>query len=176
VDAAVLNRADESMIFLLVGDGADAERIQRIAAERKAYNIRFLPLLDATEFRGLLAASDVCLLTQRKSVSEIAFPSKTVTYLAAGCPVVASVNEGSEIAQTICESGAGRIVPPEDPAALLAALCDLQKEDLRGYRINAQEYAGRRWSSARILGHLDQSLKAVAASVTGSLAPEGTVR
>jgi len=176
VEAAALNRADDSMQFLLVGDGAVRARIQRRVTELELRNVRFLPLLDAADFRGLLAASDVCLLTQQKAVSEIAFPSKIVTYLAAGRPVIASVNPDCEIAETIRESGGGKIVAPEDAAGLLAALMELRGADLSEYRRNGREYANQRWSSARVLGHLERSLVSVAASVASSLAQEGTIR
>jgi colanic acid biosynthesis glycosyl transferase WcaI len=176
VEAAVLNRSDASIQFLLVGDGAVCGKIQRMVAELGLENVRFLPLLEAEEFRGLLAASDVCLLTQQKSVSEIAFPSKVVTYLAAGRPVVASVNPNCEIAQTIRESGAGKIVEPEDAAALLAAIRELHGMDLQEHRENAREYAMRRWSSARVLRHLERSLASVAASQTDSLPEKGTLQ
>lgn len=172
VDAAVLNRSDDSMLFMLVGDGAAAGRIQRRVVELDLHNVRFLPLLDAAEFRGLLAASDLCLLTQQKSVSEIAFPSKVVTYLGAGRPVIASVNPDSEIAQTIRESGAGRVVMAEDAEALSSAICDLRGADLLVWGQNAREYAKSRWSSARVLGHLERSLLAVAASKMCSVAQE----
>ncbi len=97
LDAAALNRRDESTLFLFVGNGADCQRIQRRAADLNLHNVRFLPLLDETDFRGVLAASGVCLVTQQQSVSEIAFPSKIVTYLAAGRPVIASVNPEAKL-------------------------------------------------------------------------------
>jgi colanic acid biosynthesis glycosyl transferase WcaI len=176
VDAAALNRSDDSMQFLLVGDGAECGRIQRRVAELELRNVRFLPLLDAAEFRGLLAASDICLLTQQKSVSDIVFPSKIVTYLAAGRPVIASVNPNCEIAETVRESGAGRVVAPEDGAALLAAIKEFRGADLEKYHQKAQEYASRRWSSARVLVQLERSLVSAASSLTNSLAQEGGVR
>ena len=52
LDAAALARDDGSMLFLLVGDGADCERVQRRAAELSLANVRFLPLLDEAGFRG----------------------------------------------------------------------------------------------------------------------------
>ena len=107
LDAAALNRADDSMLFLCVGNGSDCERIKRRAAELDLDNVRFLPLLDEKDFRGLMAASNVCLVTQQQSVSEIAFPSKIVTYLAAGRPMIASVNPECEVARITRESGAG---------------------------------------------------------------------
>ena len=109
LDAARLNCCDDSMRFLLVGDGADCERVQRRAAQMDLQNVRFLPLLDEADYRGLLEASGVCLVTQQKAVSEIAFPSKIVTYLAAGRPIVASVNPDSEVA---------RITRNREPAGL----------------------------------------------------------
>jgi colanic acid biosynthesis glycosyl transferase WcaI len=176
VDAAQLNRSDDSVHFLLVGDGAVCERIRQRVADLELHNVSFLPLLEAEDFRGLLAASDVCLLTQQKSVSEIAFPSKIVTYLAAGRPVIASVNSSCEVAQTVRESGAGKIVAPEDGAALLEAIQEFRGADLSEYIQNAQEYANRRWSSARVLGHLERSLLSVCASAASSLPEEGTIR
>jgi colanic acid biosynthesis glycosyl transferase WcaI len=176
VDAALLNKSDDSVHFLLVGDGAVCDRIRQRVAELELNNVSFLPLLEAEDFRGLLAASDICLLTQQKSVSEIAFPSKIVTYLAAGRPVIASVNPSSEVAQTLCESGAGRVVAPEDGAALLDAIQEFRSADLREYGQNAREYANRRWSSARVLGHLERSLLSVVPSAAGSLPEEGAIR
>lgn len=176
VDAALLNRSDESVHFLLVGDGAVCERIRHRVADLELHNVSFLPLLETGDFRGLLVASDVCLLTQQKSVSEIAFPSKIVTYLAAGRPVIASVNPGCEVARTVCESGAGKIVAPEDGAALLDAILEFRLANLCEYSQNAREYANRRWSSVRVLGHLERSLLSVCTSAASSLPEEGTIR
>jgi colanic acid biosynthesis glycosyl transferase WcaI len=170
LDAAALNRCDESMLFLFVGNGADCQRIQRRAANLNLCNVRFLPLLDETDFRGVLAASGVCLVTQQQSVSEIAFPSKIVTYLAAGRPVIASVNPDCEVARITRESGAGTVVNAENPDALLAAIRELRSSDLRKLGENARVYASRRWSSGRVMGHLERSLTAVAGSAMGSLA------
>jgi colanic acid biosynthesis glycosyl transferase WcaI len=176
LDAALLTREDNSMIFLLVGDGADCERIQRRAAELNLGNVRFLPLLDEAEFRGLLAASGLCLVTQQKGVSEIAFPSKIVTYLAAGRPVIASVNPDSEVGCIARESEAGRVAEPENPEALVEAIRAMRAGDLGKASENARAYASRRWSSARVLGHLEQTLLAVAGSAKSSIMKKGASR
>jgi colanic acid biosynthesis glycosyl transferase WcaI len=173
LDAAALNRADDSMLFLCVGNGADCERIKRRAAELDLDNVRFLPLLDERDFRGLLAASNVCLVTQQRSVSEIAFPSKIVTYLAAGRPIVASVNLECEVARITRESGAGGVVEAEDPLALLEAVRGWRNADLRKAGENGRAYACMRWSSGRVLGHLERSLAAAAGSEMSSLAWKG---
>jgi colanic acid biosynthesis glycosyl transferase WcaI len=145
-----------------VGDGSVRSRIKQRAKELGLENLIFLPLLDSIEFRGFLKASDICLVTQQKTVSDMVFPSKTVTYLAAGCPVIASVNKNSEVAKAIEESGAGLVVEPENPHALLAAIRALRAADLATYRRNAQQYAARRWSSERVLGYFEAKLREIA--------------
>ncbi len=170
LDAAALNRDDRSMLFLFVGNGADCERIQRHATQMRLGNVRFLPLLNQIDFRGLLAASGICLVTQQQSVSEIAFPSKIVTYLAAGRPIIASVNSDCEVARVVRESGAGRVVDAEEPEALSIALQEMRSEDLNRFGENAREYASLRWSSVRVLGHLERSLVAAAGTTISSIA------
>lgn len=169
LEAAALSRSDHSVLFLLVGNGVDRDRIQRRAAELDLHNVRFLPLLPDPDFRGLLAATGLCLVTQQRSVSDIAFPSKVVTYLAAGCPVVASVNANSEVARTIDNCGAGKVVEPEDAKALLAAISELRVADLPELGRHARKYASLRWSSARILGHMERCLAGAAGFGANSL-------
>lgn len=175
IDAAALNRGDDSVLFLIVGDGADCDRIQRRARELELHNLRFLPLMDQEDFRRLLAASSVCLVTQQKSASDIAFPSKIVTYLAAGCPVIASVDPENEVACIARESGAGRVAMAEDPEALLNAVRELRSADLKKLGASGRDYACQRWSSERVLGHLERSL-AEAAFAARSFPLEETTR
>ncbi|MGB6974498.1 MAG: WcaI family glycosyltransferase [Terracidiphilus sp.] len=172
LEAAALSREDAQVQFLIVGRGADRERIERRAGEMGLDNVRFLPLLGAAEFRGLLAASDVCMVTQRSMVSDIVFPSKTVTYLAAGCAVIASVSAGSEVAQCICESGAGRVVQAEDGRALHEAIDGMRGGELEECRTAARAYARSRWSAERVLGFLERSLAAVCETTPTPLAKQ----
>lgn len=175
LDAADLNRGDSSIVFLLVGSGADSHRLQRRAADLKLSNVRFLPLLNDEEFRGMVAASDVCLVTQQKSVSEVAFPSKIVTYFAAARPIIASVNPESEVAQITRESGAGKVVAAEDAEGLLAAIRELREHDLEELGRSGFEYAKRRWAAGRVLGNLEKYLAGVTASAMSTLPQEGAL-
>ena len=108
--------------WLLVGDGPERETIERAAP---AGRMRFLPFLPRPQLADLLAASDLALLTQRRQVIESVIPSKLITYMAAGLPVVASVHAVSEAARLIRKAGCGLVVQPETPDALRDAVASL---------------------------------------------------
>ena len=64
-----------------------------------------------------MQASDVLLVNQRASVTNMSLPSKLTSYFASGRPVIAAVSADSETAWEIEASGAGLVVPPADPPA-----------------------------------------------------------
>lgn len=154
---------DESLEFILAGDGAARKKIEGRAAELELRNVRFLPVLNSADYRGLLAASDICLVTQRRTVSDIVFPSKLVTYMSAGCASIASVNPNSEVARAIEGSQAGLVIEPENAVALVEAIASLRSGPIDECRRNAREFALDRWVADRVLSHLEKSL--VAASM-----------
>ena len=55
-------------------------------------------------------------------------PSKLYSILAAGRPVLAAVDEGTEVARTVEAAGAGVAVPPDDPDAFCAHLATLVRD------------------------------------------------
>jgi colanic acid biosynthesis glycosyl transferase WcaI len=163
-------RGHPQLLFLLVGDGAMRSKLEQSARRRKLENVRFLPILDREPFRDLLAASDVCLVTQQKSVADIVFPSKVLTLLSAGRPVVASLSGGSEVARVVNESGAGIVARPEDPAVLCDAVLDLydhpEKRAVMG--ASGRAYARNQWDRDRILSRFEEQLEEVAGGSGGA--------
>ncbi len=124
IDAAA-ELGSESVVLTLVGDGSNRAALQARVAQLNATNIRFLPL--QADLPATLAAADILVLAQRGPVVDSVAPSKLLSYMAAGKPVVASVNEMSEAGRMIRRAQCGILVPPEQPRALAAALRDLSR-------------------------------------------------
>jgi colanic acid biosynthesis glycosyl transferase WcaI len=164
LEAAAKSRDREDIQYLLVGDGAMRPQLEAQARSRNLNNIRFLPLLENDCFGQMLAATDIALITQQRIVSNIVFPSKTVTLLSAGCPVVASVNSESEVARAVLRSGAGSVVEPENAAALLATILELAKsrETLARMSLQARQFALDSWDEHRTLPRMEQQFVACA--------------
>ncbi|WP_069169302.1 glycosyltransferase [Streptomyces griseus] len=105
---------------VLMGDGNQREALRELAGSLP--NIDFVPPAGTADFTDVLAAADVLAVTQRASVLDMSVPSKLTSYFVSGRPVVASVAGEGGTAEEVRRSGAGVLVAPEDPAALLRAV------------------------------------------------------
>jgi len=162
------------LLFLLVGDGAMKPKLQETARRRGLSNVVFLPILPGKLFRDMLAASDLCLVTQQRSVSDIVFPSKTLTLLSAGRPIIASLSKGSEVARVLRDTGAGVRTEAEDSEALLAAILDLRSQPQRRVAMggNGRAYARQHCEKERALSVFErQLLKVVHGNGTAAQVP-----
>lgn len=171
--AADRSRARPDISYLLVGDGVMREALEERAKALALPNLRFLPLQPGAVFLDMLAAADVCLVTQQRSVTDIVFPSKVETLLSAGRPVVASLNSSSEVARVLAQSGAGEVVAAEDPDALLGAIRTLQGESGRRRTMaeRGRAYARQRWDRESILPAMEATLAWVGGKTPAPLAP-----
>ncbi len=161
LDAAQRTIHNSQIIYLLVGDGAMRESLEVRAHDMALPNLRLLPLQATGVFQDMLAAADVCLLTQQKTVGDIVFPSKVMTLLASARPVIASINLSSEVARVLNESGAGVIVHPEDPTALSKAIVILCGDRQRRLAMaeSGRAYALKHWRSSQTLQIMENRLQ-----------------
>jgi colanic acid biosynthesis glycosyl transferase WcaI len=120
---AAAKLAHENVVVTLVGDGSGRSALEAQAARLRLDNVRFVPL--QADFPATLAAANLVVLAQRGRLVDSVAPSKLLSYMASGKPVVAAVNESSEAGRLIQLAGCGIVVAPEDPTALAAALLEL---------------------------------------------------
>lgn len=119
------------ILFLFVGEGAERESLQNRCREMRLKNVRWLEKQPRERIPALLGASDVCLVSLRRSeVLRSAVPSKIFEAMASGLPIVlAAEGEAKQIVKK-CEDGL--VVPPEDTTSLAKAILRLyQNVELR---------------------------------------------
>lgn len=132
--ARQLSQASQpSPLFVLAGAGPILDEL-RGAAQGLA-NVRFLPLQPDARFNEFLNMGDIHLLPQRRDAADLVMPSKLGAMLAVGKPVIATVPADSQVALTL--EGAGVVVPPEDGAALAAAIATLARDAPRRAALGA---------------------------------------
>lgn len=129
IDAAKLLASQRDVVFYIVGDGLEKERLMQ-RAEGMA-NVRFLPMLPKNEYAELLHASDVCLVTLRKEVQTPVVPSKILSIMAAGRPLVASLPLHGDAPALIRQAGCGICVEPENAEQMAEAIRSLYEQPHR---------------------------------------------
>lgn len=113
---------DLPVTLAVVGDGDAREPLEREVARRHLTNVRFLPPQPRDGLSVMLASSDVGFVPMRRGIGGDLMPSKLYGIMAAARPVLAAVEEESEVATVVRQSDCGMVVPAEDPEALAAAI------------------------------------------------------
>jgi colanic acid biosynthesis glycosyl transferase WcaI len=126
--------------FVINGDGAARQSLQDHATGIS--NIYFAPYQPIERLSEVLATGDIHVVPLRAGLASVSVPSKSYSILAASRPVLAAIDEGSEIPRILAESGAGLSVPPDNENAFIEALRSLSiNQNLRD-RMGAN---GRVW-------------------------------
>ncbi len=132
---------DKGFVFMLVGDGAVKEGLQRKAAEENIDNIIFTGRVDKELIPDYLSVSNACLIHLRKTeLFKTVLPSKIFEACAMAKPIILGV-EGFA-ADFIKKAKAGICIEPENPKQLLDAVKKLsQNPDLcRSLGKNGREF------------------------------------
>lgn len=132
LDAAEQLLARPEIRFVLVGSGSRLEWLKQQIQARGLVNVELPGRFPVTAMPGLFKQSSALIVSLVASpIMDQTIPSKVQAYLAAGRPVIASMNgEGARVVQ---ESGAGVACPAGDASALaqaVAKLADLPPADL----------------------------------------------
>ena len=127
--------------FLLVGEGAEKQRIVELAAARGLTNVEFLGQQPRERIPALISAADLCLVTLKKTdLFKTVIPTKLLEYMACERPVIVAVD--GQARQIVEDARAGIYVAPEDSQALANAICDLARnpEQRREMGANGRKY------------------------------------
>ncbi|MGI9579271.1 MAG: glycosyltransferase family 4 protein [Microthrixaceae bacterium] len=119
----------DDVMFVINGGGSAQEEL--IASAKGLDNLVFVEMQPRERLPEVLASADVHVIPLRRGLARSSVPSKLYSILAAARPVVASVDEGTEVARTIDAAEAGLAVAPEDADSFASALAELLEDPER---------------------------------------------
>ena len=130
-----------------MSEGAGANWLAQRKNELGLDNLTILPFQPMEQYPEVLGAGDMLLAMVGEEAAAFSVPSKILSYLAAGKPIIASIAGDNDAAATIRAAQAGEIVAPGDQAAFAAAAIKLAADaPLRQQRgQNARAFAERRF-------------------------------
>jgi colanic acid biosynthesis glycosyl transferase WcaI len=122
--AARLRDSAPQVLFLLVGEGAEKERIISLARSRGLNNVRFVDQQPREKIPAYIRASDVCLVLLKKTeLFKTVIPTKMLEFMACARPVILGVD--GQARKIVEEAQAGLFMEPENPDALTQAILRL---------------------------------------------------
>ncbi|HUP22924.1 MAG TPA: glycosyltransferase family 4 protein [Thermoanaerobaculia bacterium] len=159
--AALQRRGVDGVVFALIGDGREKERLVQRADDEGLDSVRFFDLVDKATYALLLSELDVGMQILQ-NVSDFYWgtsPNKFFDYLAAGKPVL--VNYPGWVSELVTEARCGVVVPPEDREAFADAVESLlhRREELPAMGFRARALAEERFSQQEILHELAEWLE-----------------
>jgi len=124
--AAIALNDDPDVVFVINGSGSN--RAALMAQADGLNNVVWVPMQPRERVAEVLASADIHTVLLKRGLAKSSVPSKLYSILAAGRPVVASVDRGTEVERTIDLAEAGMVVGPEDPQAFVAAVSTLVRD------------------------------------------------
>ena len=147
LDAAHLLQDQQDIRWLIVGDGVQKASIVAKAKDRGLDNVVFLPMQPREQYPEVLYASEICLANLKVEVKTPVVPSKILSVMAAGKPIVATMNLDGDAPQLIREAQCGYALSPEEPEALAKTVMELYDDSGLRERLGAN---GRAFAEAHL--------------------------
>jgi glycosyltransferase involved in cell wall biosynthesis len=132
--------------LLVVSEGVGAEWLETARHREQLENMTVVPYQPFDRLPEVLASADVLVVLLDPSAGRYSVPSKTLSYLCAGRPVLAAIPYENAAARLLRDhSHAGIVIEPADRDAFLRAAIELATDEKLRETLGR---AGRRYAEA----------------------------
>jgi colanic acid biosynthesis glycosyl transferase WcaI len=111
--------------FVFVGEGTEKNALIEKYADKLNKQLFFFPHQSVDIARAIIKDADLGLVSLSKDIYKYAYPSKTMTYLAEGCPILSFVETSSELSKLVLNEHIGIVATPENLQELAIKINDL---------------------------------------------------
>jgi colanic acid biosynthesis glycosyl transferase WcaI len=145
-------KSDASVVVVAQGYGMP----QLQAAQSPA--MKLLPIQPAQHLADVLATADVLVAMIEPDAGTIAVPSKVLSYLCAGRPILLAAPKGNLAARIVEHAIAGMVVDPADAAGFVAAALRLRDDPQLCAKLgaNGRAYAERMFDMRQITDEFER--------------------
>ena len=152
---------DQRFHFVFIGSGVKKRLLADAIRRSKLRNLTLLDPRPRVDQREFLNACDIGLVSLVSGMYGAAMPSKTYNIMAAGKPVLALTDEGSELAMVIDEDKIGWHLPPGNSQKLVTKLEELyeKRNEFGDIGTRARKAAEEKYSLERALQRYSSELR-----------------
>ena len=167
-EAACLLKSVLDVHFVFVGSGQKSAWLKSSVEGAGLRNVTLTGVRPRSEQPDFLNACDLGIVSLVRGMAGAGVPSRLYNVMAVGKPILAVVDEDSEVAMVVREERLGWVVPPDEPERIAAAILEARsnKERLAEMGTRARRVAETKYSRERILA-VYESLMGGSASAAG---------
>jgi glycosyltransferase involved in cell wall biosynthesis len=151
-------RDDPDVVIVVVATGASANELAELQARAPRSNLKLMRPQPMEDFPDVLGSADVLLTLLESDAAEFSVPSKVLSYLCAGRPILMSAPLENLASRILTESRAGVVVDASSQQAFRDAAVRLrQDQEARvAYGAAARSYAETRFDIDEIASQFER--------------------
>ncbi|MCY4159894.1 MAG: glycosyltransferase family 4 protein [Bacteroidetes bacterium] len=159
--ADLAQHVDERAHIVVVSQGAGADWLKKTISERDISNLTILPYQPREQLPAMYAAAQILLVLLTEDAGEFSVPSKVLTCLCAGKPILTSAPKANLASRILECSGAGLVTEPDDFDSFTQdALMLIDEPELcQSMGKKGQAWANRKFDLNRITDQFELALK-----------------
>ena len=131
---------NRNLFFLIVGDGTDYSILERFFEGANPENMKLMKSLPKEEYDRMIAACDVGVIFLDHRFSIPNFPSRLLSYMQAGLPILACTDSSTDIGQVIMNGGFGWWCKSDYSANFVKTVQRIMKKDFRPFSDSGYQY------------------------------------
>ncbi len=101
IDCLRKEKENDKAFFLIVGDGTEYGKLEAFVNEEKPTNVKLMKRLQKTDYDRMIAACDAGMIFLDHRFTIPNFPSRLLSYMQAGLPVLACTDPNTDVGQVI---------------------------------------------------------------------------
>ena len=132
IECLKLQERNQNAFFLIVGDGTDYGKLEEYFKEAKPSNMKLMKQLPKDDYDRMITACDVGLIFLDHRFTIPNFPSRLLSYMQAGLPVLACTDPNTDIGKVIVDGEFGWWCESNDAVRfsnLIYEICNLNSEN-----------------------------------------------
>lgn len=151
--------------IVVISQGTGADWLTKAITEHNLNNLTVLPYQEADQLSAMYASAQLLLVLLTEDAGQFSVPSKVLTCLCAGRPILAAIPKGNLAARIIQNSGAGFVTDPNDYIGFVqkAQLLLDEPELCQTMGDSARKWADEKFELGKITDQFEHVLKQASA-------------
>lgn len=96
------------ILFTIIGDGNNKDYVRETIKKYNLKNIQLKDYIYGEEYNNILNCADMFIVTLQEGIEGLGVPSKTYSYMSVYKPIIAIMNEDSEIGSMVNKNNLGK--------------------------------------------------------------------